>query len=124
MMFPTFRRIAKKFYATDGTFATLDEGVKLCSAAGGRLALPRSLEENEALVKIMTPLSSLAYIGTTDRRDEGNFTDQDGANLTFTNWSSSQPDDYRGAQDCVIIDRYGTWDDNSCDTARLIICEM
>ncbi|XP_062848947.1 pulmonary surfactant-associated protein D-like isoform X2 [Trichomycterus rosablanca] len=122
--FPTFRRVGERFYATDGSFAAYNETVKFCAGAGGRVALPRSLEENEALVKFFTPLSSQAFIGATDQRVEGRFVDSDGMTLKFTKWGSGQPDDYYDAQDCTIIDKYGMWDDNSCETSRLIVCEM
>lgn len=35
--------------------------------------------------------------------------------LTFTNWGPGQPDDYKGLQDCGVIEDTGLWDDVSCN---------
>uniref|UniRef100_A0A8C1MV43 C-type lectin domain-containing protein n=1 Tax=Cyprinus carpio TaxID=7962 RepID=A0A8C1MV43_CYPCA len=35
--------------------------------------------------------------------------------LTFTNWGPGQPDDYKGLQDCGVIEDTDLWDDVSCN---------
>uniref|UniRef100_A0A9J7Y961 C-type lectin domain-containing protein n=1 Tax=Cyprinus carpio carpio TaxID=630221 RepID=A0A9J7Y961_CYPCA len=56
--------------------------------------LPRTSSENNALLKL------------------GRFVDKQ---LTFTNWGPGQPDDYKGLQDCGVIEDTDLWDDVSCN---------
>lgn len=122
-----FRKVGQKYYITDGIERTFDEAIKVCRVVGGSMVLPRTAAENQALLKLVLS-SGLSgkkpYIGITDRVTEGQFVDTEGKQLTFTNWHTGQPDDYKGAQDCGIISQSGLWDDVNCDNPHPIICEI
>ncbi|XP_041961802.1 uncharacterized protein LOC121720035 [Alosa sapidissima] len=88
----TFRKVGLKYYVTDGLLATFDEGLKFCSDAGATLVLPRTEEENQALANVHAVYPSThPYIGATDRKQEGRFSDLNDKLLTFTKWGSGEP---------------------------------
>ncbi|XP_026767574.3 pulmonary surfactant-associated protein D [Pangasianodon hypophthalmus] len=122
--FSTFRRVGQKYYVTDGTTGQFEQAVKFCNDGGGKVVLPKSEEENQALAKILSSFSSAAFIRATDTTEEGKFVDDEGNPLIFTKWGSGQPDDYRGSQDCTIVHNSGIWDDNSCNNNFLMMCEI
>ncbi|KAL7876759.1 hypothetical protein AOLI_G00117220 [Acnodon oligacanthus] len=123
--FPTFRRVGQKYYVTDGTMGNFYQALKLCSDAGGAIVLPRTEEQNQALVKLIAPFGSAsAYIGITDRQVEGQFVDTEGKSLVFTKWGTGQPDNYKGVQDCASVLESAIWDDHGCEVPRLIVCEI
>ncbi|XP_065132709.1 uncharacterized protein [Paramisgurnus dabryanus] len=127
--FDAFRKVGQKYFVYDGFVESIDKGIQYCKEFGGAIALPRNADENKALVKVsvasgLDDLNRYPYIGATDRDKEGQFVDINGKPLTFTNWDSGQPDDYKSVQDCSVL-RVGTgfWDDTDCDK-RPIICEI
>ncbi|XP_073705677.1 mannose-binding protein-like [Garra rufa] len=122
-----FRRVGQKYYITDGVVGNFDQGIKYCKDFGGTMALPRNSAENEALLKLVVSSglsSKKPYIGVTDRETEGRMVDTEGKQLTFSNWGQGQPDDYKGLQDCGVIDDSGRWDDGSCGDTRHFMCEI
>ncbi|XP_065097996.1 mannose-binding protein A-like isoform X4 [Paramisgurnus dabryanus] len=125
--FDTFRKVGQKYFVYDGFVESFDNGIKWCKEIGGTIALPRNAEENRGLLRVALA-SGLSgkkpYIGVTDRHKEGQFVDIDGKPLTFTKWSSGQPDDYKGAQDCGALIDSGYWDDVGCNDPHYIICEI
>ncbi|TRY98929.1 hypothetical protein DNTS_016986 [Danionella cerebrum] len=118
-----FRKVGQKYYITDGVVGTFDKGIELCKETGGKIVLPKSAAENQALVKLSASsgLSNLKpYIGVTDRATEGKFVDSEGKQITYNNWGRGQPDDHLAGQDCGVIEPAGTWDDGSCGDMRPI----
>lgn len=116
--------MGQKYYVTDGTTGQFEEAVRFCRNSGGKIVLPRSEEENQALVKVLSSFSSAAYIRATDLKEEGRFVDDEEKSLIFTKWGSGQPDNYQGSQDCTIIHKSGIWDDNNCTNSFLMVCEI
>lgn len=43
--------------------------------------------------------------------------------LSFTNWNPAEPDDYKGQEDCAIMEDSGLLDNGSCDD-RHHMCEI
>ncbi|XP_042633039.1 pulmonary surfactant-associated protein D-like isoform X2 [Cyprinus carpio] len=122
-----FRQVGQKYYITDGVVGTFDQGLKFCKDFGGTMVFPRTSAENQALLKLVVSSglsSKKPYIGVTDRETEGRFVNTEGKQLTFTNWGPGQPDDYKGLQDCGVIEDTGLWDDGSCGDIRPIMCEI
>nr|AAF63468.1 mannose binding-like lectin precursor [Cyprinus carpio] len=122
-----FRQVGQKYYITDGVVGTFDQGLKFCKDFGGTMVFPRTSAENQALLKLVVSSglsSKKPYIGVTDRETEGRFVNTEGKQLTFTNWGPGQPDDYKGLQDCGVIEDSGLWDDGSCGDIRPIMCEI
>ncbi|XP_055057574.2 mannose-binding protein C isoform X1 [Misgurnus anguillicaudatus] len=125
--FDAFRKVGEKYFVYDRFVESFDKGIQYCKEIGGAIALPRNADENKALLKlsVASGLSINPYIGATDRDKEGQFVDNNGKPLTFTNWESGQPDDYVGAQDCGVLRVWsGFWDDVGCDDKLPIICEI
>nr|XP_055057568.1 pulmonary surfactant-associated protein D-like isoform X2 [Misgurnus anguillicaudatus] len=125
--FGTFRKVGQKYFVYDGIVKTFDEGIQVCKEVGGTIALARNAVENQALHKVViaSGLSKKPFIGVTDRDKEGQFVDIDGKLLTFTNWASGQPDNYKETQHCgALIVESGLWDDASCNQPRPIMCEI
>lgn len=124
--FSSFRKVGQKYYVNDGIEAAFDNGMQYCKDFGGVIVLPSTALENQALLKVLVS-SGLSnkkpYIRATDRETEGTF-DTEGNQLTFTNWSPGQPDDYKGVQDCATITDSGLWDDVGCGGKHPIICEI
>ncbi len=125
--FSHFRQVGQKYYFTDGDEGTFSQGLKYCKGFGGTMVYPISSIENAALLKLVVSSglsSKKPYIGVTDSETEGRFVDTEGKQLTFNNWGLGQPDDYKGLQDCGVIELSGFWDDGSCGDIRPIICEI
>ena len=71
----------------------------------------------------------VAWIGASDIKTEGNFVYVDGVRATQQNtrWHTGQPDNARGIEDCVDINKAG-WPDNSandesCAYRAFALCE-
>uniref|UniRef100_A0A9J8CE66 C-type lectin domain-containing protein n=1 Tax=Cyprinus carpio carpio TaxID=630221 RepID=A0A9J8CE66_CYPCA len=123
--FRIFRNIGGKYYVSDGLTANYNDGLKFCTNAGGRIALPTNEEENTLLMSLHAVLgSSYIMIGTTDNQIEGTFVDMHNQPLTFTKWMKNEPNDYRGNEDCVAIYTDGEWNDVKCDSQWHVVCEL
>lgn len=42
----------------------------------------------------------------------------------YANWSSPQPDDWQGGEDCAELWVDGKWNDGGCNNARAFVCEV
>ncbi|XP_067371585.1 CD209 antigen-like protein C [Channa argus] len=92
-----------------------------CHNKGADLVIINSKEEQE-FVSGFTNQS--AWIGLSDRAEEGTWKWVDGSPLTFKFWDMKQPDD-RNGEDCAEIDvqRGHKWNDLPCGHSLLWICE-
>lgn len=88
------------------------------------MASPRSAAENEALQQLVTAQNKPAFLSMTDSKTEGKFTYPTGESLVYSNWAPGEPNNDKGAEDCVEIYTNGKWNDKSCGEARLVICEF
>lgn len=110
---------------SDALATNYNDGLKFCTNAGGRIALPTNEEENNLLMSLHVVLgSSYIMIGTTDKQIEGTFVDMHNQPLTFTKWKKNEPNDYRGNEDCVVIFTDGEWNDVKCDSEWHVVCEL
>ncbi|KAH3718425.1 hypothetical protein DPMN_061229 [Dreissena polymorpha] len=50
----------------------------------------------------------------------------DEANVSYYNWASGQPNNYRGDERCVIAEDFSqwAWHDYLCTETFFIVCEM
>ena len=64
------------------------------------------------------------WIGYNDLTLEG-YWGWDGPYSTYTNWASSEPNDWQGGEDCTLLNSWagGQWNDASCMTATYYVCE-
>lgn len=108
-------------YATFATAASWTDAEATCVSYGGHLASVESAAENTFLRTLLT--NQVFYIGGTDSAVEGTYAWTDGAAFTYSNWSSGEPNDSGGAEDCAEMLTNGTWNDGQCTTTRQYVCE-
>ena len=102
------------------------------STYGTTLATIRSSTENKLAIvaAVYSGVSSVdAWIGFNDMDVEGTFEWIDGSiNNDYTNWASGEPSNSAGNEHCGQIwydgnnDRFGTWNDASCDASMSFVC--
>ncbi|KAL7385481.1 hypothetical protein ABVT39_022403 [Epinephelus coioides] len=101
-----------------------DEGREDCRGRGADLVVIDSPAEQEFL----NEFTQTAWIGLTDRDEEGTWKWIDGTPLTLSNWRKNQPDNgggdpQWGEEDCAHIRPDSEWNDLSCETSLRWICE-
>ncbi|XP_038049097.1 perlucin-like protein [Patiria miniata] len=92
-----------------------------CRQLGGKLAAPRSAEENAFVSGLIGPQH--AWIACNDLEEEGKWLCDE--NRWYRNWQGGQPDDDLQRQDCAHMIRYsGQWGDDYCPYYRLVaVCK-
>ncbi|KAK0150099.1 C-type lectin domain family 17, member A [Merluccius polli] len=99
-----------------------------CLERDADLIVINSREEQE----FVNGLGDIYWIGLSDRDTEGTWKWVDGTNMTSSFWGPGQPDDKRGAEDCVVtLERGGLrgtdlergWYDERCAAQHPWICE-
>uniref|UniRef100_A0A8C3WZG0 C-type lectin domain-containing protein n=1 Tax=Catagonus wagneri TaxID=51154 RepID=A0A8C3WZG0_9CETA len=115
------KKSGKKFYATNGERMPFSKVKTLCAELQATVATPKNAEENKA-IQDMAP--DIAFLGITDEVTEGQFMYVTGGRITYSNWKSKEPNDYGSGEDCVILNRDGLWNDISCSSSFLAVCEF
>ncbi|NWW67321.1 SFTPA protein, partial [Ifrita kowaldi] len=80
-----------KIFATNGKKADFDATVEKCREAGGSIATPRSLGENDAILYFVKYFNTYAYLGIKQSPIPGKFQLLNGASPNYTNWYSNEP---------------------------------
>ena len=100
-------------YTFDGDY-DWDSAKIFCEKLGGHLATITSNEENKAVLDLMLKSGKeLAWIGATDKVEEGNWKWINGEAFSYSNWAVNQPDNYNGEQHYSVMWKDGTWDDGA-----------
>ncbi|XP_066562894.1 mannose-binding protein [Amia ocellicauda] len=120
--FLLWRRVGNKYMVSNKELGNFDQGLKICGDAGAKMATPKNKVENDVFSKFLAE-SQTAYIGANDRKSEGRFVDLEEKPLGFTNWKSGEPNNHKGKEDCTIV-LNGQWNDVSCESNCMIICEF
>ncbi|XP_062944203.1 mannose-binding protein A-like [Cynocephalus volans] len=115
------KKAGKKLYVTNGEKLPFSKVKALCAELQTTVAAPRSAEENKAIQDMAT---DIAFLGITDEVTEGQFMYVTGGRLTYSNWKSNEPNDHGTGEDCVILLKDGLWNDISCSSSFLAICEF
>nr|Q8WPD0.1 RecName: Full=Alpha-N-acetylgalactosamine-specific lectin; AltName: Full=Alpha-N-acetylgalactosamine-binding lectin; AltName: Full=GalNAc-specific lectin; AltName: Full=Lectin; Short=ApL; AltName: Full=Tn antigen-specific lectin; Flags: Precursor [Patiria pectinifera]BAB78598.1 GalNAc-specific lectin [Patiria pectinifera]BAB85109.1 alpha-N-acetylgalactosamine-binding lectin [Patiria pectinifera] len=122
-------------YRYFGTGKTYDEAESHCQefteVGLGHLASIASAEENNLLLtmwkSVRTTTTGGLWIGLNDQAEEGNFIWTDGSAVTFTDWATTQPDNYQN-EDCAHmrheLDGDDRWNDIACSRAFAYVCKM
>jgi hypothetical protein len=92
-----------------------------CISKGAKLASIESQDEQNAVFALTG--TSGAWLGLTDFLDEGDFSWVDGADVGYTNWRDSQPNNGENNQHCVWIRGDGEWDDVTCKRMEAFVCQ-
>ncbi|NIG59686.1 pulmonary surfactant-associated protein D [Pontoporia blainvillei] len=123
-LFPSGRGVGEKIFKTGGFEKTYQDAQQVCTQAGGQIASPHSAAENEALKQLVTDQNKSAFLSMTDNKKEGRFTYPTGEPLVYSNWAPGEPNNDRGAENCVEIYPNGKWNDKPCGERCLVICEF
>jgi hypothetical protein len=109
--------------------ASWPEARSFCAGLGYWLVTIEEEEENAfvSLEAFVISPGRAWWIGLNDIAEEGTFVwDQTGLPPAYTNWGSSQPDDYDSNEDCCELNYLtdpALWNDNECTNARHFVCE-
>lgn len=122
-MFPGGRIVGSKVFKTNGYEGNFDDLRQRCGQAGGQLATPRNVAENDAIQKIVLLYNKAAFLGITDLKTEGTFKYLNDQPLTYVNWLPGEPNN-QGKENCVELFSNGKWNDKSCGEKRLLVCEF
>lgn len=115
------KKSGKKLYVTNGEKMPFSSVKALCMALGATVATPKNAEENKA-IQDMAP--DTAFLGITDEVTEGQFMYVTGGRLGYSNWKKNEPNNHGSGEDCVLLLRDGLWNDISCSSSFLAICEF
>lgn len=116
-----YGRHAFKYFSNTLTWA---DAKTACENLGGHLATSTSAEKNAFLATLTT---AVAWLGGTDKAEEGTWLWITGEEWSYTNWhdNPSQPDNYQGTQHYLEINfgSSGNWGDDNATSTYGYICE-
>eukprot|EP00117_Sycon_ciliatum_P008894 scpid15029/ scgid11407/ Macrophage mannose receptor 1; C-type lectin domain family 13 member D; C-type lectin domain family 13 member D-like; Macrophage mannose receptor 1-like protein 1 len=113
------------------TALTWTDAQASCRSMGTNLVSIHSSDTMQFLISSANAYTTWFWFwtGLSDRVDEGGYVWADGSPVTYTNWSTQQPNDYSGAQDCVETilvppaSLMNSWNDYSCAANEPYVCE-
>ncbi|XP_059947764.1 mannose-binding protein C isoform X2 [Mesoplodon densirostris] len=115
------KKSGKMLYVTNGEKMPFSKVKALCAELGATVATPKNAEENKA-IQDMAP--DIAFLGITDEVTEGQFIYVTGGRMGYSNWKEGEPNNSGSGEDCVLLLRDGLWNDISCSSSFLAICEF
>ncbi|XP_006163811.1 mannose-binding protein A isoform X1 [Tupaia chinensis] len=115
------RKSGKKFYVTNGEKAPFSKVKALCAELQATVAAPKNEEENKAIQDVA---KDTAFLGITDEVTEGQFVYVTGGRLAYSNWKKDEPNNHGSGEDCVVLLIDGLWNDISCTSSFLAVCEF
>lgn len=99
----------------DNSISDWNAALQYCNAQNGYLATITSQEENDFLYSYITCEGySSAYFGLSDAASEGNWTWNNGEDVSYTNWHRNEPNGENSNEDyAMFYYKYsdGTWND-------------
>lgn len=91
---------------------TWEEAAAYCQDLGGYLATITSQEENTFLTSLITGAGRRsAYIGLSDKEEEGTWTWVTGEAFSYQNWRGTEPNNDDGDEYYVMVYDDGSWND-------------
>jgi hypothetical protein len=102
-----------------------------CLEFGATAAIPSTEEANAFVLEEFNDTFVFFWLGARDAEVEGQWQWADGTALEgWSNWASTQPDDFEAAQDCMRLTFGitgegwfdGSWDDFYCDQPNHVLC--
>ncbi|XP_028418897.1 mannose-binding protein C-like [Dendronephthya gigantea] len=112
------------YYISGNVTSSSSTARKSCTSQGGDLAVPTNAEENRFIFnEIKNPNARDPYIGLFRVDGENKFKTVYGAEPSYKNWGSGEPNDYKGNEDCVALRiNDGKWNDVNCFSPRHFVC--
>ncbi|XP_017058819.1 C-type lectin domain family 4 member K-like [Drosophila ficusphila] len=99
-----------------------EQAEAFCRGINGHLITIQNDSELSALNEKLKRSTSY-WLGITDVAKEGEFVSvASGKPPAFLKWFSSQPDNYNGNQNCVVLNDSKMWD-SDCSYLKLFVCE-
>uniref|UniRef100_G1Q7X6 C-type lectin domain-containing protein n=1 Tax=Myotis lucifugus TaxID=59463 RepID=G1Q7X6_MYOLU len=114
------KRSGKKLHVTNGEKMPFSKVKALWAELQTTVATTKNTEENKAIMEVA---NDHAFLGITDEATEGQFVYVTGGRLTYSNWKKDEPNDF-GSGDCVILLKDGLWNDISCSSSFVAVCEF
>lgn len=111
---------ANHCYIVNRSAQTWANAQATCKSAGGNLATITTAAENYF---VYTLTQTAVWLGASDTASEGNFVLVDGTAMSFSAWSSGEPNGGT-SENCVQMTPTGYWNDLSCTEARAFVCEI
>lgn len=121
LTFSLGRKSGKRLYVTNGEKMPFSKVKALCTELQATVATPKNAEKNKAIQDVA---KDDAFLGITAEVTEGTFEYVTGGRLAYSNWKKSEPNDYDSKEDCVILPKEGPWNDVSCSSSYLAVCEF
>uniref|UniRef100_A0A671FUV8 C-type lectin domain-containing protein n=2 Tax=Rhinolophus ferrumequinum TaxID=59479 RepID=A0A671FUV8_RHIFE len=121
LTFSLGRKSGKKLYVTNGEKMPFSKVKALCTELQATVATPKNAEENKAIQDVA---KDDAFLGITAEVTEGTFEYVTGGRLAYSNWKKSEPNDYDSKEDCVSLPKEGPWNEVSCSSSYLAVCEF
>ncbi|XP_004389943.1 mannose-binding protein A-like [Trichechus manatus latirostris] len=115
------KKSGKKLYVTNGEKMPFSKVKALCARLQATVATPKNEEENKAIQDVA---KDTAFLGITDEVIEGQFMYVTGGRLAYSNWKKDEPNDHGSGEDCVTLLTDGLWNDISCSSSFLVVCEF
>lgn len=115
------KKSGKKLYITNGERMPFSKVKALCTELQATVAAPKNADENKAIQDVA---GDIAFLGITDEVTEGQFMYVAGGRLTYSNWKTNEPNNHGSGEDCVILLKDGLWNDISCSSSFLAVCEF
>ena len=101
-----------------------------CEDLHAHLVKIETEEENEELYNeaVRLNMTSESWIGLSDAAEEGNWVWTSGERAKFTKWSTAEPNNSQGKENCAVLYTFvvshGKWNDVPCQSQRGAICEL
>ncbi|XP_050659081.1 mannose-binding protein A-like [Macaca thibetana thibetana] len=120
-LFPSWKMSGKKLFVTNGEGMPFSKVKNLCAGLQVTVAAHKNAEENKAIQDVT---KDSAFLGITDEATKGQFMYVMGGRLTYSNWKKDESHDHGSGEDCVILLKDRLWNDISCISCFLAICEF
>ncbi|XP_006831170.1 PREDICTED: mannose-binding protein C-like [Chrysochloris asiatica] len=121
LTFSLGKKVGKKLFLSSGEIMTFERGKVLCAQNGASMATPQNDAENTAIQNVA---KDECFLGITDEVTEGKFVDLTGRPQTYTRWNDGEPNDTGSNEDCTILLKSGKWNDVTCSSSFLVVCEF
>ncbi|XP_073943839.1 uncharacterized protein isoform X1 [Choristoneura fumiferana] len=124
----TFLEDSQAFYKIHTIHKTWQDAKKRCQMEGASLFYAEDEIEADAVQGLWNktqPQFAWVYVGISDLLAKGVFETVDGRPVLdiYNNWGQGEPNDADGNEDCVILRRDNTLNDDKCDRKYPFICK-
>ncbi|MEW5849173.1 MAG: DUF4215 domain-containing protein [Myxococcota bacterium] len=116
-------------YATFSTARNWAGAFQTCVDLGGHLVVISSLAERQFVLTLRPPNATRMWMGLHDFAYEANtvgsiFMPITREALTYQAWTTGEPNQYGGNEDCAEFYSGGAWNDQGCSTSSPFACEF